>query len=87
MNNKQISNLLKKISVESRLELMDKLINCDCADEGACMTDLAKELNTSLPNVQRNIRELEDVGLIKVNKIGRTCYCSVTKLGKKVFYF
>jgi DNA-binding transcriptional ArsR family regulator len=87
MNNKKITLLLKNLSVESRLELFNKLNTCECDGETkACMTDLSKGLNMSLPNVQRNIRELENSGLVEVDKISRTCYCKVTKLGKKVFY-
>jgi predicted transcriptional regulator len=87
MKSTKLIPIIKSLAVESRLELFIYLNNCECnTDTQACMTDLAQQLNTSLPNIQRNIRELETAGLVEVNKVSRTCYFKVTKLGNKVFY-
>lgn len=87
MNKTKITEVLKTLSVESRLDIFIELKNCTCStnnSEEVCMSDLSNKLGISLPNVQRHIRSLEEVGLVGVSKVSRTCYCNITSKGKEI---
>jgi len=82
-----LSKIFSALSSRSRLGILwyiyDKQRRCKgkvlrCRD-GACIKDLAKSLNVSVPTVSHHIKELVSAGLVTTEKKGKWVYCEINK--------
>jgi DNA-binding transcriptional ArsR family regulator len=80
-----LSKIFSALSSRSRLGILlyiydkqrqykGRVLRCR---DGACIKDLAKELNVAVPTVSHHIKELVNAGLVTTERKGKWVYCAV----------
>jgi ArsR family transcriptional regulator, arsenate/arsenite/antimonite-responsive transcriptional repressor len=80
-----LSKIFAALSSESRLGILlyiydkqrcfrGRALRCQ---NGACIKDLAKELNVAVPTVSHHIKELVNAGLVTTERKGKWVYCAI----------
>ena len=84
---KSLSKIFMALSSESRLGILmyiydrqrclkGKALRCQ---NGACIKDLAKTLNVSVPTASHHIKELVNAGLVTTERKGKWVYCAINR--------
>jgi len=68
----KVSNLYKVFSDETRLRILNALLNCEL-----CVCDISALLNMSHSSISHQLRILRDMNLVKTNKVGKSVYYSL----------
>ena len=74
MNDKEIVNIYKALSVNSRLQIL-KLIK----DRKLCVNAITKKLSISQPAVSQHLSVLKDAGLVKSDRYGSIIHYTINK--------
>jgi ArsR family transcriptional regulator len=84
-NLERFSEIFKALSNPNRLKIFLRLVSCCVpgtvwsidAKEGACVGDVAKDLEIVPSTVSHHIKELRQAGLIKMRRSGQKIECWV----------
>jgi DNA-binding transcriptional ArsR family regulator len=84
-----LTRIFKSLSDKHRLEILSLIhvgkLKCKCSEknrrDAACIKDLSKSLDITLPTVSHHVKELINAGIITTSKKGRWVYCKVNKKG------
>jgi ArsR family transcriptional regulator len=68
-----IVKLFKSLSCRRRLDILNELKKGDL-----CICELKPKFKIDISTISRHVKELESMGLIRVNKIGTKKYLSLT---------
>ncbi len=81
----RLSKIFKALSDENRLKILSTIYESKTKDDfdapydAACVKNLAKCVNLTVPTVSYHIKELMNAGLIHVEKKGKWVYCHIDK--------
>ena len=67
-----VSNLYKVFSDETRLKILNALLNTEL-----CVCDISDILNMSHSSISHQLKTLRDMKLVKTKKIGKSVYYSL----------
>ena len=80
MKTKNLTSVFKALSDENRLKILDFVLKrkalCNC-ENCTCLKDVAKKLDIGMPTISHHVKELAQVGLLKVSKSGQCSYLEV----------
>ena len=68
----RVSNLYKVFSDETRLKILNALLNTEL-----CVCDISEILNMSHSSISHQLKTLRDMKLVKTKKIGKSVYFSL----------
>ena len=68
----RVSNLYKVFSDETRLKILNALLNTEL-----CVCDISDILNMSHSSISHQLKTLRDMKLVKTKKIGKSVYYSL----------
>lgn len=68
----EVSNLYKVFSDETRLKILDALLNSEL-----CVCDISELLNMTHSSISHQLKILRDMKLVKTRKVGKSVYYSL----------
>lgn len=68
----RVSNLYKVFSDETRLKILNALLNTEL-----CVCDISEILNMSHSSISHQLKTLRDMKLVKTKKVGKSVYYSL----------
>lgn len=85
----RLARIFKALGDESRLAILAGIhgreIECTCGDaccaEVATVSDVAAEVDVSLPTISYHLKELVAAGLVETRRNGRRVFCRTDRAG------